>query len=142
MARPTLELIEALRNTADKIESGEWEFKWLNSESCNCGLLVRSILGEPVSINGSWNSALNYPEATCFFTETGMKNEEIFSKLRSVGLTDTDLRGLELFEHSEVLERAEAEDLYYEDPEDVVIYMRTWADILEEKREAVEGIDD
>ncbi|MEM7675452.1 MAG: hypothetical protein AAF449_05555 [Myxococcota bacterium] len=41
MARPTRTLIDALRNSADRIERGA-EYNWTHMGSCNCGHLVQS----------------------------------------------------------------------------------------------------
>lgn len=45
MAKPTIRLITALRETADHLNSPEATYKWSSFAHCNCGHLVKTVTG-------------------------------------------------------------------------------------------------
>ena len=142
MAYPNPELIDALRTTADKIESGEWDNNWGTPGQCNCGLLARSVLGEPLNFDvamGSWNYTLqdvrkgsNWTYETPVCQSTGLTLAEIADILNGIGLKDEDLAQLEYLENEAIIEAMDPLVLDYHKDEHVVEYLRTWADLLEE----------
>jgi len=140
MAYPNPELIDALRRTADKIESGEWDNQWGTPSQCNCGLLARSILGEPLRFSkrmGSWQKAPQenkwlFGEPKC--QSTGLSFSEITDILKGIGLRDEDLAHLELLDNEAVVEAMDTSRFRYNSDNHVVEYLRTWADLLEKAR--------
>ena len=147
MAYPNPELIDALRRTADKIESGDWDNQWGNPNQCNCGLLTRSILGEPLYFDermGNWQGALRgIQEVKWMFRHpkcqsTGLSFPQIVDILNDIGLRDEDLAHLELLEEESILQAMDTSDPYHGNDEHVVEYLRTWADMLEEARPLAE----
>jgi len=144
MAYPNPQLIDALRTTADKIESGEWDNNWATPEQCNCGLLARTILGEPLNFDaamGSWNYTLrdvrkgtNWSYNTPVCQSTGLTFVEIVDLLNGIGLQDEDLAHLEYLEGKPILEAMDTTDPDRRNDDHVVEYLRTWADLLEEAR--------
>ena len=138
MARPTDALIRHLRHTANKIESEEWDYHWPNSSSCNCGLLARSVVGEPVEVGGTWGRAAD-PELRGMCLTTGVSLEDVLRKLRDLGLTASDIKKLETFGHEAVVQEAGfSGNDNYDDKQKVVTYMRTWADLLERAQPLVQ----
>lgn len=142
MATPNEELIHHLRNIANMIESGEWHYDWWTAEQCNCGLLVRSVLGRPYTVPiGSWGIDTRGEEGT--YSTTGIKLKKILDELKSLGLTREDLGELERLENLEVKNRLGIEQGGYIDPknkQNTIRYLRAWADLLEEKLEKTEDL--
>ena len=147
MVYPDPELIDALRTTADKIESGGWDNYWGDPERCNCGLLARSILGEPLRFDkrmGCWErSVRNARESKWLFGEpkclsTGLSFTEIVDLLNEVGLRDRDFRELELLKNEVVVGAMDTWKPDYHNDDHVVEYLRTWADLLEKAQPLAE----
>jgi len=143
MAYPNPELIDALRTTADKIESGNWDNQWGTPSQCNCGLLARSILGEPLRFGGrmgAWQKALQcewlFGEPKC--QSTGLSFSEIIDILKGVGLRDEDLAHLEHLKSEVIVQAMGSYRPNHRNDDHVVEYLRTWADLLEEARPLAE----
>lgn len=150
MATPTRKLIDALRVTARRIESGEYRYQWTETAYCNCGLLAATVLGmSPQSMRQrlveideevnpfvslheiSWSAiAIQHAkheegEADAYFCHnSGLSVKEIVDALLEAGMVREDFHNLELLDG--------LEDSYvYDVAESVVRYMRRWADNLE-----------
>jgi hypothetical protein len=145
MAYPNPQLIDALRTTADKIESGEWDNYWGAPEQCNCGLLARTILGEPLHFGeqmGTWQGAVQFLRGDGWMFEsfepkcqsTGLLFADIVDLLSDVGLQDEDLVHLERLNGEPIVEAMDTTTPNRRKDEHVVEYLRTWADLLEEAR--------
>jgi hypothetical protein len=135
MARPTLELVTALRATARRLEAGA-DYKWSDFARCNCGNLVQSITTlSPREIyeaafarTGDWGE-----QALEFCPSSGYPIDYVLARLFALGLTPEDVRHLERLSDPRVLRALGARELRYTRREDVVAYMRTWAALLEEE---------
>lgn len=137
MANPNIELIRALRETAQKLNQGA-DYAWGNHGSCNCGNLLQVVtllskeeilkyahtgIGEWTEIAEDYCDVANAP--------VGL----LLSKLQQLGLTATDIHCLEYLEDREVLEKLPGgfRWLKRNSREDVIVYFETLAGLLEDK---------
>jgi hypothetical protein len=137
MATPTIELIAALRNTAKKIEQGA-PYMWGHMGACNCGNLAQDLTGfTKAEIHafamrgvGDWSEQV---EEYC--NSAGAPLDLVIEKLLAAGLTQQDLISLERLSSDKILGKLPLEMRYLSknNKADVILYMNTWADILEEE---------
>jgi hypothetical protein len=169
MARASARLIEALRETATRLEREDIVYRWSQLAHCNCGHLTQTITGlSPGAIHelaarqrGDWaEQARNaLPEAAlglgapdygsrpaldegawepddlgvCPVSELNMT--QIFAELGAWGLTARDVESLERLDDPEVRRNlgTHTRDFLRSDRTNVILYMRAWANVLEER---------
>lgn len=137
MAKASVEIVEALRNTVKKLKKGS-PYMWGHMGSCNCGNLAQEITrfskaeihAYALQGSGDWNEQLNdYCESS------QMPMDLLIFELLTFGFSVEDLQYLEYVSDPKVLERLPADKRYlrrnYRD--DVVVYMSEWADLLEDQ---------
>jgi len=138
MARANRELITALRATALKLEAGA-PYRWTHMGACNCGHLAQTVTQlsaddirrYALERSGEWAE-----QGLEFCPTSGYPMDAILTALFELGLSSDDLGQLERLTNPEVLRRLPIElrkQLSYRDRDHVVLYMRTFADVLEEK---------
>jgi hypothetical protein len=137
MARANIELIEALRKTAKSLQNGA-PYQWGHMGSCNCGNLAQELLkmskGEihqiAMSRYGDWTE-----QSAEYCPTSGYPIDEMISSLLKKGLDADDLKHLEKLSDKEVLARLPEDRKYpkHNLRDDVVLYMQTWANVLEEE---------
>ncbi|HEY3052121.1 MAG TPA: hypothetical protein VGK04_01895 [Thermoanaerobaculia bacterium] len=134
MASPNLELIRALRVTAERL-AGDTTYQWGHMGMCNCGHLARAITGlTPAEIHasalerdGDWEQ-----QAKDYCPTSGRMIDHVLAAMFSLGLHREDVKNLEKLADGDVIHRLGRYPKRNR-RDDVVDYMRTWADILEEK---------
>jgi hypothetical protein len=146
MAFPTIELIQALRGTANRLKNGA-HYAWGHHGSCNCGNLIQ------VVANVSKEEILTYAH-TGFGEWTELAEEYcgvsnlpislLIKKLQEIGLTPTDIHNIEYLEDRTVLEALPGGFRWLKRnvKEDVILYFETMAAILEEQLIASVAIPD
>jgi hypothetical protein len=137
MAKATPELIAGLRRTAHKLEQGA-KYQWGHMGCCNCGNLAQEMTGlskaeihqYAMRKHGDWTE-----QAMDYCATSGMPMDLLISQLLDAGLSIEDLRHLEKLSDTEVLRKMPTDKRYpkQNQRDDVVAYMRTWAELLEEK---------
>lgn len=137
MARVSIEVVEALRNTAKKLKQGT-PYMWGHMGSCNCGNLAQEITkfskaqihAYALQNNGDWSEQLND-----YCENSQMPMDLVIFELLSFGFTVEDLQHLEYVSDPKVLERLPVENrnLRRNYRDDVIVYMSEWADMLEEQ---------
>jgi len=139
MAKPSLELIQAIRQAARKLEASP-RYQWGHMGACNCGFLAqevtqltkedihkRAMLGQ-----GDWSEQLND-----YCPTNGLPFDEVISKLIRLGFDTIDLQHLERLSNPAILRAlpADKRNLMYNRKADVVLYMKVWAEQLERRQD-------
>jgi hypothetical protein len=139
MARSSIVLLEALRETAGRLRWGA-RYEWGHMGSCNCGHLAQTITrnskgqihGAAMWRYGDWREQLRD-----YCPHSGLPLDEIIDQMLDMGITREDLAHLETLSHPSVTARLpqHRRHLKYNLRDDVVLYLETWADLLEEQLE-------
>lgn len=137
MAKPTRELVDALRATALRLQNGA-HYAWGHHGSCNCGHLLqvltrldeKEILTYAHTAPGEWTEL-----AAEFCGITQAPVSLLVKKLMEAGLTPTDIHHLEYLTDRTILERLPGgfRWLQRNRREDVIVYMETFANWIEEQ---------
>ena len=140
MARPSLSIVQALRTTARRLEgaTGLKAYQWGHMGSCNCGHLAQVITKlDQADIHrralqtrhGDWDDQLND-----YCPHSGLPLDDVIDEMLALGFTRADLAHLERLSDPTVRAALPAEQrhaLRHNARPDVVLYLRTWADLLE-----------
>ena len=142
MASANPALIEALRITAHRLESGS-TYRWSNYGMCNCGHLAQTVTRlSPQELHeaalargGDWGE-----QAREYCGDTGLQMDHVMEQLLDLCLNRTDIHELERLNNRRVLARLAPEDLpvQHHARTSVVAYLRAWAELLEEEWVALE----
>jgi hypothetical protein len=137
MAKPSLELIHALRETARRLRDGA-NYAWGHHGACNCGNLLQvltplsegQILRYAHTATGEWTELA---EEYCSTTKAPVNL--VMSKLLEAGLTTTDIHHIEYLTDRDVLDHLPGGFRWLKKNlrEDVIVYFETFASLLEEK---------
>jgi hypothetical protein len=137
MAKPSLEIVNALRTTAKKIEASD-SYQWGHMGSCNCGFLAQEITHftkaeihqRAMQRHGDWTEQLND-----YCPTSGLPMDDLISELLALGFDADDLKHLEKLSDGKVLRLIplHERDLKHNLKKDVVKYLKTWANLLEEE---------
>ena len=137
MAKPSLELIDALKKAAKNIAEDKDSYNWKAIGACNCGSLVqvvtnysaKEISNYGIKKHGDWQSI-----SLLYDKESGYEIDSIISRLLKMGLDLQDFTYLENLSCPDVLSFiGENTVLKRDDPDDAILYLNKWAAILEEK---------
>ncbi len=130
------EMIEVLRKTARKIENSS-SYQWGHMGLCNCGFLAQEITAlskeeihrRAMQRHGDWSEQLND-----YCPTSGLPMDELISELIAFGFTRTELAHLEKLSDPTVLRQLPIakRNLHHNRKADVVLYMNTWAQALED----------
>lgn len=136
MANSNSFLINALRETARRLEAGA-DYAWGNHGSCNCGNLLQvitalnrtEILRLAHTGNGEWTEL-----AEDYCGVSSIPVDQLIGHLMEAGLTPSDIHNIEYLEDRAVLEQLPGGFRWLKRNErpDVIVYLETMADILEE----------
>ncbi|RYY00361.1 hypothetical protein EON78_01370 [bacterium] len=137
MARPSYPLVEALRITADRLEQGAY-YQWTHQGSCNCGHLAQTItkLTKSEIHKIALEKEGNWADKTIDYCKTsGFPIDHVISSMLDLGMTTEDISNLEKLACPKVLKNVDShkKPLRYNDKGDVILYMRIWADLLEQE---------
>jgi len=142
MAKPSLELIDALKKAAKRIAEDKESYNWKAIGACNCGSLVQAVTNYSakeisnfgIKKHGDWQSI-----SLLYDKESGYEIDNIITGLINMGLELQDFTYLENLSCPNVLSFiGENTVLKRDDPDDAVLYLTNWAKMLEE--ELVENI--
>ena len=137
MARISVEVATALRNTAEALKKSE-DYQWGHMGSCNCGFLAREITNldkkeihsRALQRYGDWNEQLND-----YCPNSGFPMDDLISELTAFGFGLEDLKNLETLTDPEVLTRLQGDKRYlsHNIKSDVILYLETWSELIESK---------
>ncbi|WP_439883043.1 hypothetical protein ACSX1A_07710 [Pontibacter sp. MBLB2868] len=135
MARCSIELIEALRETACRLKKGD-SYQWGHMGSCNCGHLAQTIThyskgeihGAAMWRYGDWREQLRD-----YCPHSGLPLDEVIDQMLDFGITRQELAHLETLSDPAILNSLpqEKKHLKHNQRDDVVLYLNTWAWLLE-----------
>ena len=137
MAKADPRLIEALRITARRLEGGA-DYRWTHMGQCNCGHLAQTVTRKTAAElhrlalekPGDWTQ-----QAIDYCPTSGYPMDHVLESLLDLGLERGDLEKLERLSDAKILRRiaSERRPLDKRSQRDLVLYLRTWADLLEER---------
>jgi hypothetical protein len=143
MAKPSIQLIQVLRNTATKLEKSS-DYQWGHMGSCNCGFLAQELTkltkhqihARAMQRYGNWSDQLND-----YCPTSGLLIDDLITQLVDNGFDVDDLKHLEMLSDPEVLRHLPSKRLHLarNEKSDVVEYLMTWALTLEEQ--LLESVD-
>lgn len=135
MAKPSIKLIKAIRNTARSLQHTA-DYQWGHMGSCNCGHLAQEITklnkseihSRAMNRYGDWNEQLND-----YCPTSGLLMDDLITQMLDFGLDPDDLKHLEKLSDKRILSQLPAgkRHLTHNKKEDVLIYINLWADLLE-----------
>ncbi len=136
MAKPSLPLVQALRQTAQRLAT-EAPYQWGHMGSCNCGHLAQTVTRrtkaeihtQAMQGHGDWERQL-----VDYCPASGLPFDQTIDEMLALGFSRQDLTYLERLADPAVRaalppERRDA--LRHNQRDDVVLYLRTWADLVE-----------
>jgi len=139
-------LIWALRETAARLEAGSG-YEWSHFGMCNCGNLAQVVTD--LSAKQIYDAAFQRPgdwgeQAREFCPTSGYPMDYIVGKIVELGLELDEFRHLERLTHPRVLRRipAERKPLRHTSREDTILFLRTWAELLEERAGGAVAFDE
>lgn len=135
MAKVDASVIQVLRATAQQLENSAI-YQWGHMGSCNCGFLAQQVTrlnkaeihSRAMQRYGDWSDQLND-----YCPTSGLCFDDIITELLQAGFSIDDLKHLEKLSDPEILHAICDRSLKHNVREDVVDYLRAWADILERK---------
>ncbi|MBC7474676.1 MAG: hypothetical protein H7263_10325 [Candidatus Sericytochromatia bacterium] len=137
MAKPSFYLVETLRDTAQRLEKGAY-YQWAHQGSCNCGHLAQTItkLSKAEIHRLALEKEGNWEDKTIEYCKTsGYTIDHIITSMIDMGLTTDDIANLEKLSCPNILKYvpADKKPLIHNNKEDVILYMRAWANLLEDQ---------
>jgi hypothetical protein len=137
MAKPSFALIQALRDTAERLRNGA-PYAWGHHGSCNCGNLLQVVsdLDEQEIFQFAQQGAGEWTELATAWCPTGAAPVDMMlEKLMDLGLTPTDVHHLEYLSDKKVLAYLSGgfRWLRRNVREDAVNYFEAYADMLESR---------
>ncbi len=136
--KPTsLKMITALGETALRLENGA-VYDWSHQGNCNCGHLVQTVTklckaeihARALEKAGDWGE-----KVIDYCPSSNYPIDHIITTMLAMGFSRDDLYRLERLSSPDILDRIpnERKPLKHNRREDVILYMNTWAYLLEEK---------
>ena len=134
MAKINTDVIRSIRATAEQLENTNL-YQWGHMGSCNCGFLAQQVTRltkaeihrRALMRYGDWSEQLND-----YCPTSGLPFDDVITELLAAGFTAEDLRHLERLSDPQVLHALPAGTyLNHNIKADVVLYLRTWAGLIE-----------
>lgn len=154
-----MDKITALKKTIYNLENDVYVYNWEKVESCNCGLLAKTILGGKSIWDAGFADAPHYSDRTLnAFGErahcmvTGVKLPEVFKSLQDAGFSFKEIIELEGCLNEKILLRmgclkdkttavhtdGRVYNLNRKEKPYLITYLKTWVEIIEEENQGRE----
>ncbi len=137
MATATIQLMEALLETANQLENGV-NYQWGHMGSCNCGHLAQVVTGltkerihqESMYRTGDWKDQLRD-----YCPQSGLPMDVIIDKMIEAGFTANDLVHLERLSDIQILKKLPTSHFHlnHNSSKDAALYLRCWASLMEDE---------
>lgn len=144
MARATWKLVQALRQTAERLQHGV-AYRWSHFGQCNCGHLAQTVtrLSPDEIQQAAYVGAADWgAQARDYCVTSGLPLDYIFGRLFELGMEPGDVQRLERLSDAQVLRHLGNVSLVHNRRDHVVLYMRAWAELLEDKLLADSTVDE
>ena len=137
-----MEKITALKKTIYNLENDVYHYDWCSFESCNCGVLAKTITGSNSLVAAGF---LDSPtqnrkyEAFCSYAyciTTKLELPLVFQSLKDSRFTIGELNGLENLNGKNIVEKTGK--LSRTNKDDVIKYLKAWVEILEEEKPQIQ----
>jgi len=148
--------IQALEQTIYNLKNDLVEYNWIDTNHCNCGVLAKTVLqGKTPEECGLYNSTeraegvgpfASY--AQCMTSDLPMPL--VFQSLKDAGFSFGELKELEDLSNYKICQRAGMWNVYDKDgrkinlfrerKEYLILYLKTWVEILKEETVAPEPV--
>ena len=135
MAKPEIHVIEALRESAKRLEKSA-SYQWGHMGHCNCGFLAQVVTKKSASEihqhamqgHGDWREQLND-----YCPSTGLPMDDLIDELLSFGFEREELKHLERLSDPQVLAQmhGRGSHLNHNRKEDVIAYLLAWSGLVE-----------
>jgi hypothetical protein len=135
MALASPRLVQLLLNTANRLENSP-TYQWGHMGACNCGHLAQEVTqlskaqihARAMERYGDWST-----QVRDYCPDSGLAIDDIIGALLAEGLSTRDLEQLEWLSDDKVLRLMPADRRHPErnKKDDVVLYLRAWAALLE-----------
>jgi len=142
MAQPNPKLINAIRKTSLNLREGS-PYQWGHMGCCNCGNLAqelshlskKEIHEYAMRKYGNWSDQANE-----YCPNSGFPLDQVISIMLKAGLSIEDIRHLEKLSDPKILKHlpGKRKHLIHNQREDVILYLNTWADLLEKESREME----
>ncbi|HLT73731.1 MAG TPA: hypothetical protein VKZ68_01555 [Ohtaekwangia sp.] len=136
MARLLSHIPTILRTTAERLRASD-DYQWGHMGLCNCGFLCQQVTQltkaeihqRAMQRYGDWSEQLND-----YCPTSGLPFDDAISALLHAGFDIDDLKHLERLSDPEILAYVNPKRrLSHNIKGDVICYLNTWADLMEEK---------
>lgn len=140
MAKASIELIQAFRETARRLRDGA-TYSWGHHGACNCGNLLQVLtpLSEKEILTFAHTGTGEWTElAQEYCPASGAPVDLLISRLEQAGLTPTDIHHIEYLSDRAVLEQLPGGFRWLKRNvrEDVILYFEAYARLLEMQLQA------
>lgn len=136
MAKASLEVISALRQTAENLKNN-LPYQWGHMGACNCGHLARVVTPFTKAEIHSWAIAKqegDWSEMLHDYCEASEAPfDMVISMLINTGFSVTDLQDLEYLNNDKILKKMGVSLLNRNQKSDLIAYLETWVGMLEEQ---------
>lgn len=148
--------LEAIKQTIYNLENDVYEYNWTNADTCNCGVVARTIMGGVRANEAGFSNTPSIDhDLTCFAgwghcLTTNLPLPRVFQELKDAGFSHQDLIELENLSNKKVATAIGISP--YEFPEKkywlssertnkswLIKYLKAWAEILEQDGQATEA---
>lgn len=134
---PYSKMIDVLTQTADRLENGA-AYAWSHQGNCNCGHLAQTVTrlskaaihARALEKAGDWRDKI-----VDYCPTSDFPIDHIITTIFDLGFSRSDLSHLERLSSPEILRAIPPgrKPLRHNVREDVILYLRTWAEMLEKR---------
>lgn len=130
-------MAEALRKAANKIEKER--YSWKDLGHCNCGNLAqvvtgksgKEILRQGIKKHGDWQMLVGLHRENSMY-----EIDHVIDSMIEIGFRLDQISKLETLSDQEILNEIGV-DLRRDKREDVILYLNTWADLIERENKLI-----
>ena len=142
--------LTAIEQTIYNLENDVYRYSWSDVESCNCGILAKTLLGGDGVIKNGFHESPIGKGVGCFSRRahcisTNLPLPTVFQKLKDSGFTHKELCDLEFLSDRAIAKKAnievgewigeqEAAHGQFAHKQYLIRYLKAWAELLREQQ--------